>query len=447
LKGEIAMKLRPVVGLYGILEATEEGGDATNRLLSAVSKGLQAEGMEVKPSPVIVSDDQTAVKAARFFQSVEPDLLVSVVITWSFDSLHLTILKRVPLPLAVIAVPGIRSGSIVGAHQLGSLLSDLGKEYAVFYGPEDDPKTYQPITAYALAAAARLRLEMGKLGFVGRRTPGMTPIAFDEVEITRRFGPLMELFGWEEIEELAQAVSKGDVSAQMDRLRAAAGSMDSSEASLEHSVRLLVALRELARRNRILAYGIGCYPHYAGRACLTVGMLTEDGIPAGCEGDLNSALAMYLLQSFTGAPAHFGEILEVNEEQNSIVTSHCGCGAPSLAARPASVTLTPVRIFHRGISIRYPSKAAPEATYVNLTGRSGTYRMCAIGGSAVETAMVFEGNPVSFRPTVPVRRLLDLIGKRGFGHHWMMGYGDARAPLARFCAMNGVDLSLPDEGT
>jgi L-fucose isomerase-like protein len=440
------MKLQPIVGLYGILEATEEGGEAASRLLSSVAARLQAEGMDVRPSPVIVSDDNTALKAAQFFRSIAPDLLVSVVITWSFDSLHLTILKRIDLPLAIIAVPGIRSGSIVGAQQLGSLLSDLGKEYAVFYGPEQDPKTYIPVAAYARAAAARARLELGKVGFVGRRTPGMTSIAFDEVEITRRFGPLLEVFGWEEIEEMARAAPAGDVSAEMDRLKAGAGSVDSADAAIEDSVRLLIALRDLARNNRILAYGIGCYPHYAGRACLVLGMLTEEGIPAGCEGDLNSALAMYLLQSFSGEPAHFGEILEVNETENSIITSHCGCGAPSLAARPASVTLTPVRIFHRGVCIRYPAKAAAEATYVNLTGRSGTYRMCAIGGSAAETAMVFEGNPVCFRPTVPVQRVLKVIAEGGFGHHWMMAYGDVRAPLARFCGMAGLELALPGEG-
>ncbi len=440
------MKLRPVVGLYGILEATEEGGEASSRLLSAVAERLRAEGMDVKPSPEIVGNDETALKTARYFQSVELDLLVAVVITWSFDSLHVTILKRVNLPLAIIAVPGIRAGSIVGAHQLGSLLHDLKKEHAIFYGPEQDPATYKPVAAYALAAAARRKLDLGKLGYIGRRTPGMTPIAFDEVEIARRFGPLMELFGWEEIEDFAKAVPKGDVSALMGRIKAGAGGMDSSEASLEYSVRLTVALRDLARRNRILAYGIGCYPHYAGKACLAVGMLTDEGIPAGCEGDLNAALVMYLLQSFTGQPAHFGEILEVNEEQNTLITSHCGCGAPSLAARPAAIRLTPVRLFDRGIAIRYPSKAFPETTFVNLTGRTGTYRMCAVGGSAIETAMVFEGNPVAFRAKVPVRRLLDRIAEQGFGHHWMMGYGDALLPLKSFCRMTGTEVVMPDEG-
>lgn len=438
------MRIIPVVGLYGILEATEEGGEATARLLSAVTTRLEAEGMEVKRAPVVVSDDDSAIKAARFFQTVDPDLLVSVVITWSFDSLHLAILKRAPRPLAILAVPGIRAGSIVGAHQLGSLLTDLGREHAIFYGHEEDPKTYTPLVAYAQAAAARMRLEMGKLGFIGRRTPGMTPIAFDEVEITRRLGPLVESYGWEEIEEMARAVPRDAIIASAEKLRKETGSMDSTAEALEDSLRIALALADLARKRRILAYGVGCYPHYAGRACLSLGLLTEAGIPAGCEGDLNSGIVMYLLQAFSGQPAHFGEILEVDEKHNSLVTSHCGCGAPSLAARPDYISLTPVRIFHRGICIRYPAKTAAEATYVNLTGRKGTYRMCAVGGSTSESGMVFEGNPVSFTPRIPVQHLFDVIGSGGFGHHWMLGYSDAIEPLARFCRMTGIAGTFPD---
>lgn len=438
------MKIQPVIGLYGILETTEEGGEATERLLSAAAARLQAEGMKVKRSPVVVSDDATALRAARFFHGAEVDLLATVVITWSFDSLHVTILKRVPRPLAVIAVPGIRAGSIVGAHQLGSLLADLGREHAVFYGPEDAPETYRPLAAYARAAAARMRLEMGKLGVIGRRTPGMTPIAFDEVEITRRIGPLVESFDWEDIDELATAVPPGEVRDAAVELRKAAGSVQSTDTSLESSLRVAIALRDLARKNRILAYGVGCYPRQAGRACLALGMLTEEGIPAGCEGDLNSAIAMYLLSCFTGEPAHFGEILAVDEQENSLITSHCGCGAPSLAARQSDIALAPVRIWERGVCIRFPARSAPAATFVNLTGRKGTYRMCAVGGSAAESGMVFEGNPVAFKPHLAVRAFMDGIAARSFGHHWMLGYADAVEPLARFCAMTGIEGFFPE---
>jgi L-fucose isomerase-like protein len=438
------MRVKPTVGLYGVLEATEEGGEEAGRLLSTVTARLQAEEVEVKRSPVVVSDEESAIKAAGYFRSVDPDLLVSVVVTWSFDSLHLSLLKRIPRPLAVLAVPGIRAGSIVGAHQLGSLLSELGREHSIFYGPENDPRTYRPLAAYALAAAARMRLEMGKLGFVGHRTPGMTPIAFDEVEITRRFGPLVESFGWEEIEELARAVPRGEVSSATARLKGLAGQVDSSTEAIQDSLRIALALQELARKRGIVAYGVGCYPRYAGRVCLSLAMLTEEGVPAGCEGDLNSAIVMYLLQAFSGKPAHFGEILEVNETDNSLVTSHCGCGAPSLAARSSDVSLTPVRIFHRGVCIRFPAAAAPEATFVNLTGRKDTYRMCALAGSTAESGMVFEGNPAAFRPRMRVRRLLDTIGRYGFGHHWMLGFADVVEPLARFCRLTGIEGVFPD---
>ena len=437
------MKVTPLIGLYGILEPTEEGGEAAERLMASATARLRAEGMEVKRSPVIVSNDETARTAARFFRDAEVDLLCAVVITWSFDNLHVTILKRVPRPLAILAVPGIRAGSIVGAQQAGSILADLGMEHAIFYGPQDDPATYRPLSDYARAAAAWMRLQMGKLAFIGRRTPGMTPIAFDEVEITRRFGPLVESYGWEEIEELARAVPGPAVAREIAGLKGSAGTVDSEDSAIEASARIAMALKELAAKNQVLAFGVGCYPQYAGRACLTIGMLGEAGIAAGCEGDLNSALAMYLLQSFTGQPAHFGEILEVNEKESSFVTSHCGCGAPSLAARRSDIALTPVRIWQRGVCIRYPAKAAPEATFVNLTGRKGTYRLCAVEGSAVETGMVFEGNPVAFKSRVPVREVMDTISARGFGHHWMLGYGAAAAPLARFCAMVGIDAVFP----
>ena len=441
------MKIRPLVGLYGILESTEEGGEAAERLLSAAARHLTVEGMEVKRSPVVVSNDETALAAAAFFKQAEVDLLASVIITWSFDSLHLSILKRVPLPLAVIAVPGIRAGSIVGAQQLGSLLAELGREHALFYGPEDARETYRPVVAYAQAAAVRRRLEMAKLGFIGRRTPGMTPIAFDEIEITRRIGPLVEAFDWEDINELASTVPAAEVREAVESLKKGAAIVASADDSLESSVRLAVALRELARRNRILAYGIGCYPREAGRACLALGLLTDEGIPAGCEGDLNSAIGMYLLQCFSGQAAHFGEVLEVNEERNTLLTSHCGCAAPSLAARRSDIALAPVRIWQRGVCIRFPAKASPQATFLNLTGRKGTYRLCAVAGCAEESGMLFEGNPVAFRPQIPVRAFMNTVAAEGFGHHWMLGYADVVEPLSRFCALTGIRGVFPGEQT
>jgi L-fucose isomerase-like protein len=358
----------------------------------------------------------------------------------------LRILRAVGRPLAVLAIPGIRAGSLVGAHQLGALLTELGLERALFYGQVGARATYAPLMAYARAAAARRRLERGKLAFVGRRTPGMTPIAFDEVEITRRFGPQVLSFGWEEVSEAVRKLAAEEVDAETARLRERVGSVQSSAEALRESVALYLALKSMADSEGILAFGLGCYPHLAGVVCLSAALLTEKALPAACEGDLNSGLAMYLAQSFSGQPAHFGEILDIDERENCLVSSHCGCAPASLAASRSQIALCPVRIWQRGVSIRFPPKASERATYVNLLGRRYSYRLCAVPGAALESEMVFEGNPVRFRPDCSWKSLLRLIDDHGFGHHWMLAYGDIAAELEAFCRLAGIRGVFPGAG-
>jgi len=437
------MALRPQVGVYGVLEKTEEGWQEAESLMQRVQDQLVDAGLEVHSAPDLVADEASAVQAANFFQHRDPDLILAVVITWSFDHLSVRILKEIERPLAILAVPGIRSGSIVGAHQLGSYLTDLGSEHNVFYGPPERSDTFLPLAVYARAAAAKRRLESGKLGFIGRRTPGMTPIAFDEVEITRSFGPQVVSYGWEEIESLADAVPPASIQEVVQRLKTLAATVESTEQALERSLRIYLALRTLSEENGILALGLGCYPHYAGIACIITGLLSEDGIPTACEGDMNSAILMYLLQQFSGEPVHFGEFLEIDERENTIVTSHCGCASPSLAARPQAIALTPVRLFERGVCIKFPAKPSPNVTFANLVGRRGTYRLCAVEGSAVETEMVFEGNPVKVKPEVGLETLLGVINEHGFGHHWMLGYGRVGSELRSFCRLSGIKGVFP----
>jgi L-fucose isomerase-like protein len=444
MKEASCMGLMPTVGLYGVLEKSEQGWEQAGATVAEVGLQLAAAGLRVTAAPELVADDPSAARAARCFQEADPDLLLAVVITWSFDHLSVRILKTVNRPLAILAIPGINSGSLVGAHQLSCLLTDLEIERAVFYGDVSQPQTYVPLLAYARAAAVRRRLACGRIAFVGRRSPGMTPIAFDEVELMRLFGCQVLNYGWEEIRDLEKSVEESRVEAELARLRGLVATVRSSESSLREVLSLHLAMKDLARAQGILAYGLGCYPHLAGTVCLLTGLLSEEGIPAACEGDMNSGLAMYLIQALTGEPAHFGEILEIDPQANTIVTSHCGCAAPSLAADPAQIALVPVRIWERGVCIRFPAKAAPQATYVNLVGRKGNYRLCAASGAAVSSGMVFEGNPVKFKPDCSWQALLRVIDEHGFGHHWMMGYGDVVPELRYFCRLAGLKGVFPE---
>jgi L-arabinose isomerase len=438
--------IEPVVGLFGILEKSEEGWENSAGQIALAKRQLESAGMEVAVSGEIVGDEASAHEVGRFFAGVDPDLLFAFIITWSFDHLVLNVLAHIDRPVAILSIPGIRTGSLVGAQQLAYLLTEQNREYEAFFGPPDDAATFEPVGSYARAAAVKRRMERGRIVQIGRRCPGMSPAAFDELEITRLFGPQVVTFSYDEIEEIARTMKKSELRAVHDRIRSIDPSTTSSDVDIDYTARMYLTLKRMhgEGEGELIAFSMGGYPQYAGKVCLVNSLLGDDGIVAGCcEGDVNSAIAMYLLQAFSRHPAHFGEMLEIDSAENSVVTSHCGCSASRLAADSGSISIAPVRLFGRGTCIKFPAMSGP-ATFVNLVGRRGTYRICAIEGEAKVTDMVFEGNPVKFVSNVPMDEVLRTVFEHGFGHHWIMGYAHAVRDIRSFCKLTGLRGVFPE---
>ena len=76
---------------------------------------------------------------------------------------------------------------------------------------------------------------------------------------------------------------------------------------------------------------------------------------------------MFLVQSFGKRPLGFSEILEVEKEENFVVSSHCGRCALSMAASRSEAVTAPVRLFERGACVRCPAKGRP-VTFANRVG-------------------------------------------------------------------------------
>ena len=210
-----------------------------------------------------------------------------------------------------------------------------------------------------------------------------------------------------------------------------------------YSSKVYLALKRFIRECSLSGIATECYPKLMGQVCLAHSLLSEDGIVASCEGDINSALAMLMLYELTGSPVHNTDLLTVYEEDNSILFSHCGSGGFSLAEKREDIDLGSVRLAHRGVCVLFPSKPG-TVTLVNLVGRKDTYRMCVVGGEAVHTEMVFPGNPIRVKIPIEVHDFIEIIAEEGFGHHWMIGYGDVKAELRYLASLDGVKIiSIP----
>jgi L-fucose isomerase-like protein len=379
---------------------------------------------------------------ADYFAAQQLDVLHALVITWSFDHYTVEIQGRTGKPVAIRAIPGIRTGSVVGSMQLNCVLSDIEVPHRLVYGEIESREPAQEILAFAQGCAIQNRLRGARMAVIGRRTEGMTPTAVDEVEVLRLFGTRLLNYGLDEIQEMASQVDAGEAGAAWGRISSGAVHVMSRTEHGLSTARNYLLLKHMATELGLSAITIGSYPQCQGTMCVPIAWLNEEGLPTGCEGDVNSTLCMLILSMLSNEPVHFGEMLAFDQQHNALVTSHCGCGSPSLADAHG-YTLQPVRLANNGVCIRYAAKPGP-VTYVNLVGRKGNYRLCAIEGEAVPTGMVFEGNPLRFELKSPLKKVWDAAGEHGLGHHWMTAYGHVTAALVEFCRLAGIRGIFPD---
>jgi hypothetical protein len=147
---------------------------------------------------------------------------------------------------------------------------------------------------------------------------------------------------------------------------------------------------------------------------------------------------MLVLTRLAGQPVHNTDFLDPIPPENAIVFTHCGSGGFSLAANPSLINLGPVRLMNRGLCCLFPARPGP-VTLINIVPTLSGYRVASLYGEAVETDMVFPGNPLRVRFATDYRQIIFWVAQEGLGHHWMAAYGDSRQSIADLAQITGCE--------
>jgi len=426
------VKLKPRIGLAVIRHPLEEGGEQAPGMLDSAVEALTAAGMEVVEAPGFLEDDASAVAVGRFFYEQRVPVIALAAATWSADAHLLDLLEECDVPIVTWAWPGMNTGSMCGCQQFCCVLKELGKPYRFIFGPAGQAAVIDRIRTYVAGINLAAMLRKTRFGLVGYRVPGMTEVTFDELELKAALGPRTVHYGLETVEKAMVEIPEADAVEVWERRLGGVKRFSIQRADIVDSMRGYLALKRLADRDGLAGVAIECYPKFMGRLCLAGSLLADEGIVVGCEADMNSTVAMHLLNRLTGQPVHNTDGLGVDLNEGWMVFSHCGNGSLSLAESPEKVEIGHVRLMHRGACALFPAKAG-EVTLANLVGRRGTYRIGIAHGQAIPTDMVFAGNPAKVVLDGGVKDYMGAIAREGLGHHWMIGYGDVRPELEEFC--------------
>ena len=190
---------------------------------------------------------------------------------------------------------------------------------------------------------------------------------------------------------------------------------------VQGAIIIYLALKKLVKKYDLKGLTIRCFDllkKYKNTACLALALLNEEGIVAGCEGDMPSLITMYLINTLTGRSSFMANPSKFIYEENSLLLAHCTV--------PLNMTSSYSLDTHfesgLGIGVRgeMPEgkiticKIAPDYSLDNSICLPASIKECPhLEGYCRTQIMVSLGE----------EGLLDIL-KASFGNHLVVSYGE-----------------------
>ena len=184
---------------------------------------------------------------------------------------------------------------------------------------------------------------------------------------------------------------------------------------------IYVALKRLVKKYDLKGLTIRCFDllkKYKNTACLALALLNEEGITAGCEGDIFALLTMHIVNALTGRSSFMANPSKFNYEDNSLLLAHCTV--------PLNMTssYTLDTHFESGLGIGVRGEMPEGRITVCKIAPDYTLDNCVCLPANIKDNPNLEGY-CRTQITVSLNEdgLLELL-KSSFGNHIVVSYGD-----------------------
>jgi hypothetical protein len=222
--------------------------------------------------------------------------------------------------------------------------------------------------------------------------------------------------------------------------------LEPNDEDILDAARATVALKRVVAEAKVDAVMMDClpglqHPRRHVPPCMGFMDLRDEGIPAGCESDLDATLTMMLLQYLFDRPG-FQHNPTVETESNHYFCAHCTSASrmKGRAAPPEPYVLMSHAEAGWGCVPRVLFTPGQEVTitkYLCARSESQTPQMLVYSGRLVGCPSVPQAGGCRTNAETTINELEDVAELKG--HHLVMVYGDYAKTLRRFCQMYGIE--------
>lgn len=159
-------------------------------------------------------------------------------------------------------------------------------------------------------------------GIIGEPSPWLISSAVDEAECLRRLGVRLESIPLSELYDEFKAAPDYPVEGY------GLEDLTENKNQLVRNYRLYHALKKIVERHSLNGFTLRCFDLVTTESltsCLAYGLLMDEGILCGCEGDVPALLTMHLFKQITGKASFMANPERFEFDDNRILFAHCTC--------------------------------------------------------------------------------------------------------------------------
>jgi L-fucose isomerase-like protein len=228
--------------------------------------------------------------------------------------------------LFLIAHPG--NNSLPSALEVLARLQQDGAQGRIFYlnGP-DDATGLSEIADALHDVDVRGAMKRARIGLVGTPSNWLVASSPDASTVQAAWGPTVVPVEMEEVVKTLESVSDADLEPHVDGFVAGATEVcEPTSGELGDVARVYLALKRVVANHELDALTVRCFDFVQNQqttGCFGLAQLADEGVIAGCEGDLVSTVGLLWTQKLLGVTPWMANPAQLDCGRNTLWLAHC----------------------------------------------------------------------------------------------------------------------------
>lgn len=229
-------------------------------------------------------------------------------------------------PVILLAHPG--NNSLPAAMEILARLNQDGEKGKIIYLDDNTNKGWHDeLEKIVKHHIVFYQLNNTKLGLIGEPSDWLVASTPELSTIKNVWGPSVIKISLEELKSLIDEVKEEQISDDLHSLTVRATEIkEPSKKEMKSVIKVYSALKQLIKKYEFTAISVRCFDLVTDlktTGCVALSKLNDEGIVAGCEGDLVSTLGMLLANFLTDQIVWMANPVQLDESNNSIWLAHC----------------------------------------------------------------------------------------------------------------------------